>query len=133
LIAGFSLAVDAVAAESSGATFFRGDLHIHSHGASYDCHDSTATPDAIVRTAQAEGIAVIALADHNDIRNVRAAVTAGEMAGVLVVPAVELSTPEGHLLCYAATADALERFSIGSTLRTGGRRIAAVRPAHFNA
>jgi energy-coupling factor transporter ATP-binding protein EcfA2 len=99
-----------VAAESSGATFFRGDLHIHSHGASHDCHDPTATPDAIVATAQAEGIAIIALADHNDIRNVRAAVAAGALIGVLVVPAVELSTPEGHLLCYAPTADALERF-----------------------
>ncbi|WP_088183817.1 TrlF family AAA-like ATPase [Sphingobium sp. Z007] len=104
------MAVDAVAAESSGATFFRGDLHIHSHGASYDCLDATATPDGIVAVAQAERIAIVALADHNDIRNVRAAVAAGELVGVFVVPAVELSTPEGHLLCYAPTADALERF-----------------------
>ena len=29
---------------------------------------------------------------------------------MLVVPAVELSTPEGHLLCYLPTIDALQRF-----------------------
>ncbi len=99
-----------MAAESSGATFFRGDLHIHSHGASHDCHDDAATPEAIVAAAKAEGIAIIAIADHNEISNVRAAVAAGEASGILVVPAVELSTPEGHLLCYAPTPDALERF-----------------------
>jgi hypothetical protein len=99
-----------VAAESSGATFFRGDLHIHSHGASHDCYDDTATPAAIVTAAKAEGIAILAIADHNEIGNVRPAIAAGEAAGLLVVPAVELSTPEGHLLCYAPTADALERF-----------------------
>ena len=104
------MAVDTVAAETSGATFFRGDLHIHSYGASHDCHDDAATPVAIVATAKAEGIAIVALADHNDIRNVRNAISAGEASGILVVPAVELSTPEGHLLCYAPTADALERF-----------------------
>lgn len=104
------MAVDSIAAETSGASFFRGDLHIHSHGASYDCHDETATPEAIVDAARKEGIAIIAIADHNEIGNVRRAVAAGEAVGVLVIPAVELSTPEGHLLCYAPTADALERF-----------------------
>ncbi|WP_028206160.1 hypothetical protein [Paraburkholderia nodosa] len=29
---------------------------------------------------------------------------------VLVIPSVEPSTPEGNLLCYASTLDALERF-----------------------
>ena len=99
-----------MAAESSGATFFRGDLHIHSHGASYDCLDADATPEAIVAAARREGMAIISIADHNEIGNVRAAVAAGQSAGVLVIPAVELSTPEGHLLCYAPTPDALERF-----------------------
>lgn len=104
------MAVDAVAAESCGATFFRGDLHIHSFGGSHDCHDPAATPQAIVAAALREGIAIIAIADHNEIGNVRAAVEEGAKTGVLVIPAVELSTPEGHLLCYAPNPDALERF-----------------------
>jgi len=101
---------ETLAALSSGAKFFRGDLHIHSFGASHDVRDATATPAAIVETARAEGLSIIALTDHNEIMNVAAAIEAGRNAGIYVVPGVELSTPEGHLLCYAPSADALERF-----------------------
>tara|TARA_Y100000815_G_scaffold95877_1_gene84723 strand:+ start:13635 stop:16331 length:2697 start_codon:yes stop_codon:yes gene_type:complete len=101
---------EALAAVSSGAKFFRGDLHIHSFGASHDVKDAAATPQAIVATAHSEGLSIIALTDHNEIMNVPAAIEAGRAIGVFVVPGVELSTPEGHLLCYAPTADALERF-----------------------
>jgi ABC-type cobalamin/Fe3+-siderophores transport system ATPase subunit len=95
---------------SSGAKFFRGDLHIHSFGASHDVTDVTATAIAIVETAQHEGLSIISLTDHNEISNVRAAADAGRANAVLVIPGVELSTPEGHLLCYLPTPDALERF-----------------------
>lgn len=95
---------------SSGARFFRGDLHIHSHGASHDVSDATATPAAIVDMAKQEGLAIMALTDHNEISNVAAAIEAGQRQGVFVIPGVELSTPEGHLLCYAPSVDALERF-----------------------
>ncbi|AIB13945.1 histidinol phosphatase (plasmid) [Azospirillum argentinense] len=104
------MVVDTVTAHSNGATFFRGDLHIHSFGASYDVTDSDATPANIVEVAVKEGLAFAALADHNEITNVREAVDLGAAKGLLVIPAVELSTPEGHLLCYAPTPDALERF-----------------------
>jgi len=95
---------------SNGARFFRADLHIHSYGASHDVNDSAATPAAIVKAAADEGIAIIALADHNEVGNIPAAQAAGAEHGVFVVPGVELSTPEGHLLCYAPTYDAMERF-----------------------
>jgi len=80
---------------SSGAQFFRADLHIHSFGASYDVRDATATPEAIIATAKSEGLAIIAITDHNEISNVAQAVELGLAAGILVVPGVELSTPEG--------------------------------------
>jgi ABC-type cobalamin/Fe3+-siderophores transport system ATPase subunit/predicted metal-dependent phosphoesterase TrpH len=63
-----------------------------------------------VEAASREGLAIISLTDHNEIANVPAAVEAGRAVGILVIPGVELSTPEGHLLCYAPTPDALERF-----------------------
>lgn len=110
---------------SSGAKFFRADLHIHSFGASYDVKDTGATPTAIVDTAQREGLAIISLTDHNEIANVPAAVEAGRAAGILVIPGVELSTPEGHLLCYAPTPDALERFF--NRLQIADRRTAKCR------
>jgi energy-coupling factor transporter ATP-binding protein EcfA2/histidinol phosphatase-like PHP family hydrolase len=111
---------DDKAALSSGAQFFRGDFHIHSFGASHDVTDKTATPEAIVRMAKQEGVSTLALTDHNEIANVTAAIEAGKTHGVFVVPGVELSTPEGHLLCYAPTADALERFF--NRLQIAGRR-----------
>jgi AAA domain len=99
-----------ITALSRGATFFRGDLHIHSYGASYDVSDATATPSNIIDAAIAENLHIIALTDHNEISNIRDALKLEVRNGLLVVPAVELSTPEGHLLCYAPAADALERF-----------------------
>lgn len=94
----------------NGARFFRGDLHIHSIAGSHDVTDTTATPDAIVQTALAEGLDLIAIADHNEIAGVGPAIEAANGSSLLVVPAVELSTAHGHLLCYLPTLDALTRF-----------------------
>ena len=97
-------------AQTNGAHFYRGDLHIHSYAASHDVRDTGMSPQAIVDTATRENLRIIAVADHNEISNVQATVTAGETANVLVIPAVELSTPEGHLLCYFPTVDSLAQF-----------------------
>ena len=102
--------VDEITSLSRGAVFFRGDLHIHSYGASHDVSDANASPERIVEVADREGLKIIAIADHNEISNIRAAVQAGRARSLLVIPAVELSTPEGHLLCYAPDPDALEAF-----------------------
>ncbi|CAJ9799738.1 TrlF family AAA-like ATPase [Burkholderia pseudomallei] len=96
--------------QPNGARFYRGDLHIHSRLGSHDVTDSSMTPRAIVDTAVRENLQIIAVADHNEINNVQATVDAGAAAGVLVIPAVELSTPEGHLLCYFPTITALTQF-----------------------
>ena len=93
-----------------GARFFRADLHIHSVGGSHDVKDSSAAPERIVATAVKEGLKIIAIADHNEITGVASALTAASAADIFVVPAVELSTPEGHLLCYLPSHDSLQRF-----------------------
>lgn len=94
----------------SGSRFYRGDLHIHSYVASHDVKDEGMTAEAIVATAVSEDLQIIAVADHNEIGNVQRAVEEGVAAGVLVIPAVELSTPEGHLLCYFPDVSSLQRF-----------------------
>jgi ABC-type Mn2+/Zn2+ transport system ATPase subunit len=94
----------------NGAQFYRADLHIHSFGGSWDVTDNTATPQNIVTQAKIDNLHIIAIADHNTITNVRAAITAGNSLGILVIPAVELSTPQGHLLCYTPTVELLEQF-----------------------
>lgn len=83
-----------------GARFFRADLHIHSVVGSHDVKNTTATPEAIVTTAAKEGLKIIAITDHNEIAGVPPALVAAHTADILVVPAVELSTLQGHLLCY---------------------------------
>lgn len=107
---------------SCGATFYRADLHIHSYGASYDVTDKTATPENIVDAAAKENLHVIAITDHNNIDNVKAAVDAGKKRGVVVIPGVELSTPQGHLLCYAPTVEALQRFFHKLTIQDAGTK-----------
>ena len=68
------------------------------------------TPQAIVQGAIEHNLHVIAIADHNEIANVRAAQAAADKTSLYVVPAVELSTPQGHFLCYLPTIDALQSF-----------------------
>ncbi len=104
------MTTDNISNITCGAKFYRADLHIHSFGGSFDVSDATATVDNIIATAVSENLSMIAIADHNEIVNVRAAVIAGANLGILVIPAVELSTPEGHLLCYVPTIESLERF-----------------------
>lgn len=95
---------------SNGSRFYRGDLHIHSYIGSHDVSDTNMTPSEIVNTAVSERLSIIAVSDHNEISNVQAAVDAGKAANILVVPAVELSTPEGHLLCYFPSVEVLTQF-----------------------
>jgi ABC-type Mn2+/Zn2+ transport system ATPase subunit/histidinol phosphatase-like PHP family hydrolase len=97
---------------SQGAEFRRADLHIHSYGpdGSYDVRDPEMTPEKIVDTALAEGLEVISITDHNAIGNVARAIKHSENQGMLVVPGVELSTPQGHLLVYFETFRGLQSF-----------------------
>src|SRR5437764_869138 len=103
-------ALDDIFAQPAGARFYRADLHIHSYGASHDVRDPTMTAAAIVATAAREGLSAIALTDHNEIGNVEAALQAARSTQLLVVPGIELSTPQGHLLCYLPTLETLRRF-----------------------
>lgn len=105
-----STQLDLIDAQPAGARFYRADLHIHSFGASPDVKDNTMTPQAIVQTAKREGLELIAVTDHDVIANVEAAIAAGDSEGVLVLPGLELSTPEGHLLVYCRTFAILSRF-----------------------
>lgn len=69
------------------------------------------TPNNLVNMAALAGLNVIAVADHNTTRNVPAAMKVGERVGVLVVPAMELTTKEDiHVLCLFPSAEKAEGF-----------------------
>ncbi len=93
-----------IAAVENGAHFLNVDMHIHSHGASSDVQDATMTPQAIVNSAVAQGLSVIAITDHNSNKNVDAALEAAQkyVGKLLVLPGVEVATAHGHLLVYFA-------------------------------
>lgn len=74
------------------------DFHIHS--CLSPCGDEDNTPNNIVNMALIKGLNVIALADHNTGRNCPAAIAAGRKNGLVVLPAMELTTSEDiHILC----------------------------------
>ena len=78
------------------------DLHIHS--CLSPCGAESMTPNNIVNMAQLAGLDVIAVADHNSALNCPAVMAAGERAGLLVLPGMELTTSEEvHVLCLFET------------------------------
>lgn len=73
------------------------DFHIHS--ALSPCGDVDMTPNNIVNMASLCGLDAIAVSDHNSVKNVKAAVTAGKRIGLSVIPAMEVETEESvHIL-----------------------------------
>ena len=98
---------------SKGALFYKADLHIHSYGVgtgSYDVTDTMNTPQAIVDLAISKGLKVISITDHNQWLNSMAAVQYAYGKDILVVPGIEVSTTQGHLLIYFETIDLLQQF-----------------------
>ncbi|MFM1683292.1 PHP domain-containing protein [Aeromonas salmonicida] len=95
-----------------GAQFHRGDLHIHSFGdgGSYDVIDNQMTPENIIAKAIEEKLSILSITDHNKISNSISAVSLSKSTGILVIPGVEISTTQGHLLAYFKTSDELENF-----------------------
>ena len=94
----------------NGAQFYRADLHIHSFRGSHDVSDTSMTPEAIVDTALSEQLSLIAITDHNEITNIDHALAAADGRRLVVIPGVELSTPEGHLLAYFQDPNSLRHF-----------------------
>ena len=83
------------------------DLHMHS--CLSPCGADDMTPNNLVNMAALAGLQVIAVSDHNTTKNVPAAMKVGQSVGVLVVPAMELTTKEDiHVLCLLPDLDSAE-------------------------
>ncbi|MBW5820922.1 TrlF family AAA-like ATPase [Yersinia enterocolitica] len=97
---------------SYGAHFHRGDLHIHSFGdgGSYDVTDDQMTPENIIIKAIEKDLSIISITDHNKIKNSIEAVRIASETELLVIPGIEVSTTQGHLLVYFPTIQDLENF-----------------------
>ncbi len=81
------------------------DLHCHS----YFSADGVSSPEALIASARRKGLHGFAMTDHNTCEAVEYMIGKGLMRpdgqpvdGFLVIPGVEVTTAEGHLLCLGA-------------------------------
>lgn len=98
---------------NNGSRFVRADLHIHSYGkdsGSFDVNDQQMTPHNIVDTAIASNLKIISITDHNEILNSKAAIDYAKDKDIFVVPGIEVSTIQGHLLVYFESFQELRSF-----------------------
>lgn len=85
------------------------DLHIHS--CLSPCGDNDMTPNNIAGMAALMGLDILAITDHNSCKNAASVMAAGQEAGVLVVPGMELCTAEeAHIVCLFETLDGAMEF-----------------------
>ncbi len=70
------------------------DLHMHT----IYSFDGTATVPAVLKRAKQAGLDVIAITDHDEIRGALLAEQLAPKYGLEVIPGIEISTAEGHLL-----------------------------------
>lgn len=83
---------------------YRYDFHIHS--CLSPCGDNDMTPGNIAGMAALMGLDIIAITDHNTCKNAASVMAAGEEAGILVIPGMELCTSEeAHIVCLFETLD----------------------------
>lgn len=107
------------------------DLHTHSLHS-----DGTYSPATVVRNAALRGVELLALTDHDTISGVAEAQAAGKRWGVTVLPGVEVTTQDHHILCLNFEKDnvamrALLRKSIAYRTEKATRHIEALASAGF--
>jgi predicted metal-dependent phosphoesterase TrpH len=73
------------------------DLHVHTNHSK----DGESSIEEILRQAEAEGLDAIAITDHDSVDGAKKALTIP--SPVLVIPGIEVSTKQGHLLVLGVT------------------------------
>ena len=72
--------------------------------------DEDSNPNNIVNMALIKGLNVIAVSDHNTGKNCPAVMAVGKKNGLVVLPAMELTTSEDiHILCLFETYEDLQK------------------------
>lgn len=77
----------------------KADLHIHTDHSS----DGTSSVKEMMKRAETLGLRCIAITDHNSMEGYREARVHAE--GMILVPATEVSSMEGHILAYGISEE----------------------------
>ncbi len=101
---------------SCGARFVRADLHVHTRP---DSGEAGAPAREYVEAALAAELSVMAVTDHNSVDAVGEVMDAAKQTSLLVLPGVEITTHEGHLLAIFApeALQTLQEFAMHSHLK----------------
>ncbi len=91
---------------------FNIDLHTHT----FFSGDGVSSPEDLIASARAKGLHGIAITDHNTCDSITYALEKGLMRAdgmpvddFLILPGVEITTDEGHLLCIGTTLPQAEQ------------------------
>jgi predicted metal-dependent phosphoesterase TrpH len=105
------------------------DLHIHS----IYSYDATTTVRAILKQASDVELDVIAITDHDEVRGSLEAQQLAPKYGIEVIPGVEVSTSEGHLLAlFINTQPPAEKTLFETLIHIGKQGGIAIAPHPFN-
>ena len=105
------------------------DIHIHT----IYSHDATTTVRGVLKQASNVGFNVIAITDHDDIRGAFDARELASQYNLEVIPGVEVTTRDGHLLALFVEEIPQRGLSLEETLKIiGGLGGIAVAPHPFN-
>ena len=90
-------------------SLYRCDLHIHS--CLSPCGDEDMTPGNIVGMALLNGLQIVALTDHNSVKNCPAFYKLAKANGIIPIAGVELTTSEDvHAVCLFRSLEAAMEF-----------------------
>src|SRR3954451_9456745 len=73
------------------------DLHSHTWPRS---HDSVLSPDDLIVRAKAAGLDGIVFTEHDTVWDYKSVNALSEKHNFLVVAGIEISTDDGHMLCF---------------------------------
>ena len=108
-----------------GDSPFEADLHIHTVRSS----DAHIEPRELVAAAKGRGLFAIAVTDHNTVAGVRDVVSLAHGQDLLVVPGIEVSSHDGHVVALGVSEAIPAGLAADETIRRiedlGGLAIAA--------
>lgn len=88
------------------------DPHIHS------CYsgDCRSKPKDIICQAISIGLDIIAISDHNTTKGLKIAIAEAKDKNIIVVPSIEISSSEGHILGFGVDVDISKDLSPNDTI-----------------
>jgi predicted metal-dependent phosphoesterase TrpH len=105
------------------------DIHIHT----IYSYDATTTVRGVLKQASSVGLSVIAVTDHDEIRGAFDACELASQYNLEVIPGVEVTTKDGHLLALFVDQIPPRGLSLDETLKyIGDLGGIAVAPHPFN-